>query len=242
MDFFDKTLRALDSLGGQNAPFASDGIGVQILCRCRKCNRIWLQDGKATILDLNTEQVQHFARVLRADINHLPLFTCRMCLWRDRGGSISIDEYSQGEAFGFCWEIPHPVVIHAISVIQSRKAAEQLESRPDVLTKKEKLFGVLRFLKEAQPPQNIHLLPPLFGQIQAQKLRPGFGQPGTDHWQWRGWTFALPCPPLERAKDSVVIFTFALPPAEDVSPIDAFCLWRFLLEITFLSGIVEGNA
>ncbi len=241
MDFFDKTLRAFDSLGGQNAPLASDGIGVQILCQCRRCHRIWLQDGKSALLDLNTEQVQHFARVLRADLDHLPLSTCRICLWRDNGGSVSIDEYSQGEGFGFCWEIPHPVVIHAISAIQSQKEVGRLESLPDVLTQNAKLSAALGFLKDARPPQNIHQLPSFFGQIQAQKLRPGFGQPGTKRWQWRTWMFRLFCPPLDSENDSVVTFTFALPPEESMSPLDAFCIWRFLLEITLLSGVVEGN-
>lgn len=241
MDFFDKTLRAFDSLGGQNAPLASDGRGVQILYQCRMCHRIWLQDGKSAILDLNAEQVQHFAHALRADLDHLPLSTCRICLWLHRGGSVSIDEYNQGEGFGFCWEIPHPVVIHAISAIQSQKEVDRLESKPDVLTQKEKLSAILRFLKEAQPPQNIHPLPLLFGQIQAYQQQPGFGQPGTQQWQWRIWAFELPCSPLDRENDSVVTFTFALPQGENMSSIDAFRIWRFLLEITLLS-VLEGNA
>ncbi len=239
MDFFDKTLRAFDSLGGQTAPLASDGRGVQILCQCRKCQRIWLQDGKSALLDLNPEQVQHFAHVLHADLDHLPLFTCRMCLWREGGGAISIDEYGRGAGFGVCWELPHPTVIHAISAIQSQKQGQRLASLPDVVTQKEQLLAVLSFLKEAQPPENIHQLPPVFGQIQAKEQQPGFGQPGTQHWHWRVWLFALRCPPLDQAKDAVVTFTLALPPTEDLSPIGAFHIWRFLLSITLLSGIVE---
>lgn len=242
MDFFDKTLRSFDILGGQNAPPASDGIGVQTLYRCRRCHRIWLQDGQSAILDLSTEQVQHFTLALHADLGNLPLATCRICLWLHGGGSVSIDEYSQGEAFGFCWEIPHPVVIHAVSVIQSQKGLDQWESMPDVLTQKEKLYAVLCVLKEAQLPQNICLLPPLFGQIQASQHHPGFGQAGTEHWQWRVWSFSLPCPPLDEEKDAIVTFTLALPPAESVTPGAAFRTWRFLLELTFLSGVLENKA
>ncbi len=240
MNFFDKTLRAFDSLGGQNAPLASDGTGVQTLCRCRMCYRIWLQDGKAAILDLSDEQVERFARALNADLNRLPLFICRICLWLHQGGAVSIDEYDQGESFGFCWEIPLPVVIHAISAIQSKRGAERWDSQPDVLTQKEKLLAILRFLKDASPPQPIHELPPIFGQMQAAQQRPGFGQTGTEQWQWRVWSFSLSCPSLDNEQDSVVTFTLALHPAEQVSPTDAFRIWRFLLEITLLSGIVEG--
>jgi len=242
MDFFDKTLRSFDILGGQNAPPASDGIGVQTLYQCRMCHRTWLQDGTSAILDLSAEQVQHLARDLHADLSNVPPSTCRICLWLHGGVSVSIDEYSQGEGFGFCWEIPHPVVVHAISAIQPQKGLEQWESMPDVLTQKEKLYAVLRFLKEAQPPQNIRLLPSLFGQIQASQHRPGFGQEGTEQWQWRVWSFSLPCPPLDKEKDAIVTFTLALPPAENVTPIAAFRTWRFLLEVTFLSGVLEDKA
>lgn len=242
MDFLDKTLRSFDILGGQSAPPASDGVGVQTLYRCRRCHRIWLQDGKSAILDLNAEQLQHFAQTLGADLDNLPPSTCRICLWLHEGGSVSIDEYSQGEGFGFCWEIPRPVVIHAISAVQSQKGLERWESLPDVPTQQEKLYAVLRFLKEAQPPQNIRLLPPLIGQIQASQHRPGFGQAGTERWQWRVWSFSLPCPPLDEEKDAVVTFTLALPPDENVTPIAAFRTWRFLLEVTLLSGVLEDKA
>ena len=241
MNFFDKTLRAFDILGGQNAPLSSDGTGVQALCRCRLCHRIWLQDGKSVILDLSDEQVQDFARALNADLDRLPLFVCRICLWLHQGGVVSIDEYNQGESFGFCWEISHPVVIHAISAIQSKRGAERLDSQPDVPTQKEKLLAILRFLKDAPPPQHIHELPPFLGQMQAAARPPGFGQAGTEQWQWHGWSFLLPCPPLDNEQDSVVGFFLALHPAEQVLLTDAFRIWRFLLEITLLSGVVEGR-
>jgi hypothetical protein len=240
-DFFEKTVRAFEVLGGQSAPPASDGVGVQALYQCRRCHRIWLQDGKSAILDVNAEQQQHFAHALNADLDHLPLSTCRICLWLLGGSVFSIDEYGQGEGFGFCWEIPRPQIIHAISAIQSQKELNRLASRPDVLTKPEKLSAILRFLKDAPPPQDIQQLPLFLGQLQAQQQHPGFGQPGTERWQWRMWSFSLLCPPLDRKNDAVVTFTLAVHPAEKVSPLDAFHLWRFLLEMMRLSGIVEGN-
>jgi hypothetical protein len=241
MDFFEKTLRSFDVLGGQSAPPASDGLGVQALYRCQGCQRIWLQDGKSSILDLRPEQVQHFAQTLGADLGNLPPSNCRICLWLRGGSLVSIDEYSQGEGFGFCWEIHRPVVIHAISAIQSQKGLERWDSMPDVVTQPEKLSAVLRFLKGAEPPQHIRQLPPLFGQLQASQHRPGFGMPGTERWQWRVWTFSLLCPPLDEVRDATVTLTLALPPTENVTPNAAFRLWRFLLEVTLLSGVVKSD-
>ncbi|HEU5382294.1 MAG TPA: hypothetical protein VFV38_43320, partial [Ktedonobacteraceae bacterium] len=63
MDFTEK-LRSFDILGGQNAPLASDGVGVRVLYRCQLCERIWLQDGKSTLLDLRPDQVERFAQEL----------------------------------------------------------------------------------------------------------------------------------------------------------------------------------
>jgi hypothetical protein len=238
---FEERLRAFDMLGGQRAPLATDGIGTQVLYQCRVCRRTWLQDGKSTILDLPAEQVQRFAQELSADLEHLPAATCRICLWRTGGGSVEIDEYDRGEGFGFCWEIPHllvsPLVIHAISAILSEKGASNPESRPDVLTQKGKLRAVLRAVKEAHLPSPIQALPLVCGQLQATSLRPGFGQAGTDHWQWQGWLFPLACPPL--GGHSIVTLMLALPPTERVSPGTVFRCWQFLMELTSLSGMLE---
>ena len=241
MDFTEKTLRSLEALGGQSAPPASDGLGVQALYRCPRCQRIWLQDGKSSILDLRPEQVQHFASALGADLGHLPPSTCRICVWLHGGGSVSIDEYDQGEGFGLYWEVHRPVVIHAVSAIQTRKAVEAGESMPDFPTHEGKLHAALRYLKEAAPPPNIRLLPPLFGQLQAVQHRPGFGQAGTEQWQWRVWTFSLLCPPLDEELDVTVTFALALPPAEEMTSSAAFRIWRSLLAVTLLSGVVEGT-
>jgi hypothetical protein len=238
-DFYDKTRQAF--LGGQKASTASDGSGIRILYRCHLCQRVWLQDGKAAILDLKDEQIKHFASVLHANLHHLPHSVCRICLWFHQTGAVSIDEYSQGESFGFCWEIPQPIVIHAISAIQSKKGAEQWESRAGVLTQTKKLLAILSFLKDAPLPQPISELSPIFGQMQAAQQRPGFGQTGTERWKWHVWSFSLPCPELDADHDSVVTFTLALPQDELVSPIGAFHIWQLLLDCTLRSGIVEGR-
>ena len=236
MDFTEK-LRSFAILGGQNAPQASDGVGVRILHRCRNCQRIWLQDGKSVILDLRPEQVQHFAQELSADLEHLPISICRACLWRTGGGSVGIDEYGQGEGFGFCWEIPRPVVIHATSAILSRKCARSLESQPDVLTQPEKLRAILRSVKDASLPHRIESLDPVLCALQSRTLPPGFGQAGTEHWLWQGWMFRLACPPLDR--ESLVTLMLALPSAERLQGEKAFFTWQFLMELTLLGGVPE---
>lgn len=237
---FEERLRSLDLLGGQRAPLASDGVGVRLLHRCDNCQRIWLQDGKSAILDLQAEQIQRFAQELSANLDCLPHTMCRMCLWRKGGGSISIDEYDRGEGFGLCWEIPSPLVIHATSAILSPEGALALESRPDVLTQKEKLCAVLRSIKEAHPPDNMWFLDQAFIRMQAAEFRPGFGQTGTEHWQWQGWYFTLDCPPL--GGSSLVTLMLALPPGETVSPNGAFRTWQSLIELTLLSGIPGEHA
>src|SRR5581483_2928400 len=100
MDYREK-LRSFDFLGGQDAPPASDGVGVQVLYRCPVCQRIWLQDGSSVILDLRPDQVEFLARHVSADLARLPTSPCRLCVWRTGGASISIDEYQQGKEFGF---------------------------------------------------------------------------------------------------------------------------------------------
>lgn len=236
MDFTEK-LRSLDVLGGQHAPLASDGVGVRILYQCRICQRIWLQDGKSAILDLHPEQVQHFAQALSADVAQLPASTCRLCLWRDGGGSVDIDEYGLGEGFGLCWEIPRPLIIHASSAMLSPTEALRWESQPDVLTQPEKLRAVLRSVKDAPLPSDIQMLDPIFGHIQSMTLRPGFGQANTEDWQWRSWAFTVPCPPLDG--EATVTLMLALPSTEQFLSETAFRTWQFLLELTLLGGFPE---
>lgn len=229
MDFTEK-LRSFDILGGQRAPLASDGVGVRVLYRCQVCERIWLQDGKSALLDLRPDQVERLAQELSADLAQLPASTCRPCLWRTGGGSVDIDEYGGGEGFGFCWEIPRPLVIHATSSILSAKEVLRWESQPDVLTKPEKLRAILRSAKDAPFPASFQELDPIFGQLQAMTLRPGFGQAHTEHWEWSGWAFTIPCPPLD-GKANIVLM-LALPPAEPILGETAFSTWQFLMALT----------
>jgi hypothetical protein len=238
MDYLEK-LRSFDFLGGQHAPPASSGIGVQLLYRCPVCQRIWLQDGSSVILDLRPEQVQSFAQQLSADLTRLPASLCRPCVWRTGGVSIEIDEYHQGESFGLSWEILRPVVLHAISALLSSKAASMWESHPDVLTRHEKLRAVLHAITQVARPQHIQRLPPVFGYLQALTVSPGLGQEGTAQWQWRGWAFRLSCPPLDASGPTTVMVMLALPPTEQVTGEEVFRLWQQLVDLTLLCGILE---
>lgn len=232
-----ETQRIFDFLGGQSAPVSSDGIGRQLLHRCPLCQRVWLQDGKSLLLDLRPEQIQHFAQKLSADLDHLPSAICRVCLWQKRGGAVEIDEYGQGAGFGFSWEIPHPLVIHALSAILSQTELLR-DAKPDVVTQREKLLAVLRDLKDAHPPRTIQFLDQAFCRQHATENRPGFGQTGTEHWQWQGCFFMLPCPVLHG--DAVVTLMLALPSTETFLPSRAFRIWQFLLELT-LQGSMLGE-
>lgn len=237
---FEEQLRSFEHLGGQSAPLASNGVGVRVLYRCDLCHRLWLQDGKTAILDLSAEQVQTVATAVSADLEHLPVTTCRLCLWRTGGNAVNIDEYDRGEGFGFCWEIVHPLILHATSAILSQKAASQRESRPDVLTRPAKLRAVLHKVTQAQLPRQMPRLPAAWCALHAAELRPGFGQTGTERWQWQGWSFQLACPPLDER--AIVSLMLATPPAERVTAQTAFRIWQFLMELTLHGAIPDGQA
>lgn len=222
----DDQLRSFDWLGGQCAPLASHGTGVRILYRCPDCQRIWLQDGRSVILDVTAEQVARLAREVRADPNHLPASACRLCLWKNGNGVISVDEYGAGEGFGICWEIRQPVLIHAISALQSQKIAACFDIHPDVLTQVSTFRAVLDSAQRAPQPA-LQELPRALCRWQAQELPPGLGQPG---WHWQGWCFTVCCPPLDH--ETVVTFMVASPPKQQrIAPSTAFALWQRLLEV-----------
>ena len=234
MDFLDQ-LSAFHLLGGQQAQPASDGVGFRILHRCQVCKRIWLQDGRSVILDLTAEQLQRAAQELSADLTRLPDVMCRMCLWRTGGGSVEIDQYGSGEGFGFLWEIPRPVILHAFSAILSEQCVRTKQTQPELLTRPQILRAILQTAKDLPFPPHMEELPDAYGQIQAQEFRPGFGQPGTEHWQWRGWIFFLDCPPF--AGRTTITFLLALPPAVHFAKTSAFAIWQFLLGMTLSDGI-----
>ncbi len=223
---FAEQIRSFAFLKGQSAPLASQGVGVRALYRCPVCQCIWLQDGPA-VLEVQAEQLARLAEELSANLEQLPEAGCRRCLWQRGGGAVSIDEYDAGEGFGLCWELPRPVVIHATSAILSARGVANPQSQPDVLTRPDKLRAVLRAVRDATVPREMLALPEVFCELQARETRPGFGQPGTSQWCWRGWAFALPCPPL--AGQGYVTLLVALPRSERLSPAAAFGFWQTLL-------------
>jgi hypothetical protein len=226
-----------DLLGGQQAPRASDGIGFRILYECRVCRRVWLRDGKTDHLDLKQEQIQHIALELSADLAHLPRVTCHPCLWRTGGGSVEIDQYGGGEGFGFYWEIPRPMVLHASSAIQSEQCMRDKETLPELLTHPQKMRAVLQVVKDLPFPKRFNVLPDAYGQLQSLVFRPGFGQMGTQNWQWRAWIFSLDCPPL--GGQTTVTFMLALPHTVRLSEPTVFAIWQFLMELTLVGGMPE---
>jgi hypothetical protein len=234
MDF---TEQLSDLLGGQQAPRASDGIGFRILYECQVCQRVWLRDGKTDLLEMSPEQIQQIALELSADLSCLPRVTCRPCLWRAGGGSVEIDQYGGGEGFGWYWEIPHPIVLHASSAILSERCVRDKETLPELLTHPQKMRSVLQVVKDLPFPRRFNALPDAYGQLQAQVFRPGFGQTGTQNWRWRAWIFYLDCPPL--GGQATITFMLALPHTVRLLEPTVFTIWQFLMDLTLVGGMPE---
>jgi hypothetical protein len=232
-----ETTRLLSFLGGQSAPRATDGIGRKLLCRCPACQRIWLQDGKLAHLDVPESQLVHIAQELSADLEHLPLLTCRLCLWRAGKGAVCMDEYAGGRGYGLCWELPDPL-IHAQSSVLSLDWIRQADpgmDKPDIITRPDLLRAVLHWMSQTPPPRQYWPLDRSLCAVLASGNRPGFGQSGTQGWQWQGCRFALPCPPLEG--DAMVVLAIALPPTETITLTTLFACWQMLAQVTLFSGV-----
>ena len=235
---FTKRLRSLDILGGQHAPKASSGSGFQILYQCPDCQGIWLQDGVAVLLDLTADQIADCVQKLSADLLRMPQGVCRLCLWRNGSGRVEIDQYCKGEGFGFCWELPHPLILHATSAILPASGKGNPLDSPEVLTRYDKLRIILQAVEDAPAPRSSQEIPSAFCAYQARVLRPGFGQTGTKRWQWQGYVFALPWPPLQG--EAIVTFLLALPPTERLLLDEAFEIWQALMRLTRLCGLPQG--
>lgn len=240
-------LRSLAFLGGQQAPRASDGIGVKLLLCCPSCQRIWVQDGKRVELDLTEDQVRARAQELCADLTALPSCTCRRCLARTGGGVIEIDEYGQGKGFGFSWEYPSPHPIHALLVILS---AHWIGHRtdpgavlPDIVTRPRKMRQVLTWFAElpASPPLTPLDAgdPELVSHLMSGNP-PGFGQQGTEQWRWRTSMGVAPCPPL--GGPALLLLALALPPAAAAAVGELFPTWQALARLTLQASVVGDQA
>ena len=235
---FQETLRSFAFLGGQHAPRAGDGIGIKVLYRCDRCQRIWFQDGKRIALDLKNAELEQRARELSADLAQLPASTCRLCLYRLGGGATEIDEYGKGRGFGFSWEYPAPHLIHAMVSVNSLTWLQQTHPTaqlPDVVTRPDLMRAVLAWFVELLPPQTFRLLDPRVLKMLRESNLPGFGQPGTASWQWKGATGTLPCPPLGGKVQAICVV--ALPATESFSVPRFFPLWQSLAFLTLLGGV-----
>ena len=240
MDF---TLRSFDVLGGQNAPLASDGVGLRVLYRCGACGRIWFQDGKRIALDLQEPQIQVLAQELNADLAHLPGATCRLCLYHLGGGSIEIDEYGKGAGFGFSWECSHPVLVHALLTIHSHNWLAKLSGPegllPDIVTQPEKMRAVLAWFVERLPPlpRQFHRLSREMCLLLNTANQPGFGQrrAETENWQWKGCRFEAVCPPL--GGKVLLMLAVARPATEPFSLLQLYPVWQSLAFLTLLGSV-----
>ncbi|HEU5377136.1 MAG TPA: hypothetical protein VFV38_17025 [Ktedonobacteraceae bacterium] len=236
-------IRSCDFLGGQQAPRASDGIGIKLLYRCTSCQRIWLQDGSRIHLDLGEDQVVALAREVSADLAALPACTCRLCLSRTGGGAIEVDEYGKGAGYGFSWECPAPQATHAIvTMLSCSWLSRQTDPRatlPDVVTRPKTMRAVLAWFVELLPPPHLSMLDPGLLQLLMHANPPGFGQPGTEHWRWMGGMGVVPCPPL--GGPAQILLAQALPVTKQPGLAQLFSTAQALAVLT-LHGSVAGEA
>ncbi len=230
---------SFDFLGGQSAPRASDGVGIRLLYRCNVCQRIWLQDGKRVVPELDDRQLQELSHTLQAPLDRLPASTCRLCLLRAGHGAIEMDEYGQGMGFGFSWECPQPHLVHAmLTILSPRWLARQSDpagSLPDVVRHPQKMRAVLTWLTQCPCPRQYHVLERPMLQALATTNPPGFGQPGTGQWQWKGSRFSALCPPL--GGHALLLLAVAMPATEPFCFPAQFPLWQSLAHLALLGKI-----
>lgn len=237
-----RSQHVLAFLGGQTAPLSTSGIGRRVLYRCPTCQRVWYQDGSRQRLDLEAHERMQFAQELSANLEALPLSTCRLCVVRNAGCVIDIDEYGstdgKGKGFGFNWEAPEPVGAHLqAGIISSAWLVRQHKLEPDIVTTPKRLRAVLRWFTEITHFPLMVLFTEDHSDILARTNPPGFGMTGTAHWQWKGGLFRLPCPPLR--DDALVSLSIALPRTEPLDIQELIHLWQMLAEVMLLSGITD---
>ena len=230
----------LDRPGDQKTPRASDGVGIKRLNRCPACQRIWLQDGPNSALELSPDRLQTLAHELQADLNHLPQATCRLCLYRAGYGATEIDEYGQGKGFGFSWEYVQPEPLHAMLTILSLpwlQRQHQAAILPNVVTHPQTMRAVLSWFVELLPPSRVVPLPGEMLTLLAQRNSPGCHQPGTQGWTWKGWQCLVNCPPLHGPAQLVAVI--AGPARDKPSFAEVFPVWQALAHVTLLGAVAE---
>jgi hypothetical protein len=232
----------LHFLGGQSAPISSSGLGRRVLYRCLSCNRIWLQDGSRWEFDLQGHKLAQLVQELSANLDALPVSTCRLCLFQTVTGAVEIDEYGNkdgdGKGFGVNWEAPEPVGAHLLATIVARSwLARQTNLVPDIVTTPKRLRATLRWLMETTHFPLLTVLTEEDSAELAQTNLPGFGMAGTETWQWKGAIFQLPCQPLH--DEAVITLAIALPHTELLDLQNLIALWQSLAELILLGRVAE---
>jgi hypothetical protein len=237
-----RSQRILTLFGGQVAPLSASGIGRRVLYRCSVCQRVWYQDGSQRQLDLAEPELTQLVQELSANLETLPLATCRLCILREAHCVIEMDEYGNtdgnGKGFGFNWEAPEPVGAHLLATVVSLSwLAQQPQFTPDIITTPARLRAVLRWLSETTHFPPMMLFTERESLALAQTNPPGFGMIGTDHWQWKGGMFQLFCPPLR--DEALVSLAIALPRTEPLEMSTVIQCWQNVAEIILLSGMID---
>lgn len=219
---------------GQHLPPSTEGAGVMVLWRCPECKRAWLQDGTAQpLLDLNENQQQLLADVLRADLAALPPATCPTCAQTSGVGRIEIDQYATGArlgGFGFNVEGTEPQGMHIMCAVFSLDWLQALRGTPHAVpvTYHKELRALVAWLAHMEYPREYHSITATEAQSMAQHNPPGHHAPGTERFVWRGADWPVRCPPLGGI--CRVSLAQAIPVDEPFSLRLTFYAWRGLVE------------
>ncbi|GHO98670.1 hypothetical protein KSF_087180 [Reticulibacter mediterranei] len=214
--------------GGQSAPISTDGKGRQILYRCPSCSKVWLQDGPKPLLDLAAQMLAPLAERLQADLEHLPLMPCRLCLLKLNAGSLEIDAYPES-GYGLNYEEPGGRRLQ-LGIRPVKLLSHPMQGAAEIPTNEQELLALLLWFAGLDSSLSVRL----FSQQENEILS---REPPAPDRRWKGLSFVLPCPPL---RDAVIVMILSALPVE--VPLDAqetILLWKLLTALKAAAMIHE---
>lgn len=233
------------SSGQQASPSTASRGKRRILYHCPTCRQPWYREGIHAFLKLEDQALERLAQELDADLSHLPLATCRLCILRQGAGEFSIDEYAHGDTilgYGWSWESLDEQGGHMLGMVLAadRGGFHLLDTDipdADIVRHPQAAQAVLQWFA------HLPVCTPV-AQIEGPQTRdldpnnpPGLGLQGTETWEWKGAIFKAPCQPLG---GPVLLNLVIAVPAE--TPVDLTLLllnWRDLVRDALQEKLFE---
>jgi hypothetical protein len=216
--------------GGQSTPISSDGKGRQILYRCPSCSKVWLQDGPKPILDLAVEQLPPLAQRLQADLEHLPLMPCRLCLLKLNAGSLEIDAFPERSGYGLNYEEPEGRRLQ-LGIRPVKSIFHPVQGAAEVPTNEPEVLALLLWFAGLDSSLSVRL----FSQEENEIL--SRTEPPAPDRQWKGLSFVLPCPPLG---DAVIVMLLSTQRAEEkLDPQELIIFWQLVAALKVAAMLYE---